>query len=120
LDVKHFREDGMTLALFDIVNARLDAIAYQRVQDSLRHVEENKRTDRLIKLCVEHASQRGFSVRQYFDKGRTHELSKARQDFMDAAYSAGFTLTEIAKVLGGRDHTTILHGIRAARKRRDA
>jgi chromosomal replication initiation ATPase DnaA len=106
------------ISFMDIVNARLDAIAYQRVQDALRHAEEDKRTSRLIKICISHAGNRGFSVRQYFDKGRTHGLSCARQDFMRAAYDAGFSLSEIGKVLGGRDHTTILHGIRQARARR--
>jgi chromosomal replication initiation ATPase DnaA len=43
----------------------------------------------------------------------------ARQAVMFALHAAGFSSTQIGKALG-REHTTVLHGIKAARRRMDA
>lgn len=49
---------------------------------------------------------------------RTREVSNARQWVMYEASEAGCNTVKIGKELGGRDHSTVLHGIRAERTRR--
>lgn len=49
--------------------------------------------------------------------GRARPLARARAIFIRAARDRGFTLKAIGAVLGGRDHTTVLHGYRTALKR---
>jgi chromosomal replication initiation ATPase DnaA len=60
-----------------------------------------------------------------FGAGRGHWITKPRQDFMWRArqvrWSDGrhrYSLPQIGEFLGGRDHTTILWGIRQHEKRR--
>lgn len=43
--------------------------------------------------------------------GRRKLLSWARQDFMHRAREAGFSSPRIGAFIGGRDHTTITHGV---------
>lgn len=50
-------------------------------------------------------------------KGRV-DASRARQEVMRRAYATGhYSLPEIGRALG-RDHTSVLHGIRAASQRK--
>jgi chromosomal replication initiation ATPase DnaA len=37
---------------------------------------------------------------------------KARKQVYKQAHSEGYSLTEIGKFLGGRHHTTVLHGLK--------
>ena len=48
-----------------------------------------------------------------------HHVAHPRQAAMWLARLGGHSLPQIARDFGGRDHTTILHGIRAAAKRAD-
>ena len=72
-------------------------------------------------LLANYAAQRGISVRDLCGRDRRKFISEPRQDFMLLAYEAErWSLPQIGRWLGGRDHTTILHGIEQARARRDA
>ena len=44
-------------------------------------------------------------------KKRTRELTDLRKMYCTIARTMGFTLSEIGKFLGNRDHTTIIHNI---------
>lgn len=59
----------------------------------------------------------GFTSAQIIGPDRMKWLSHARQEAMCVAYEAGFSLPLIGRVMGGRDHTTILHGVHAHRAR---
>lgn len=50
-------------------------------------------------------------------RGRTKRVSAARQEVWARMYECGFSLPEIGFMFG-RDHTTILYGIRTATKAR--
>jgi chromosomal replication initiator protein len=53
----------------------------------------------------------GFSEERLCAKnGRGKRLTAARQAVMWATHEAGYTLTEIGRLMGGRDHTTIGYG----------
>ena len=64
------------------------------------------------------AEQYGVTVRRLMSKDRRHDIVCARQHLMATLYATGrYSLPAIGKFLGGRDHTTVLHGIRAHGKR---
>lgn len=51
---------------------------------------------------------------------RTARVAHARQWVMYEASMIGYSLKKIGNALGGMDHTTVMHGIRAERQRRAA
>jgi chromosomal replication initiation ATPase DnaA len=62
-------------------------------------------------VASEVAAQSGFSVAELRGPGRTKELAAARQALMWRLRQLPFVSTPmIGRYLGGRDHTTILHG----------
>lgn len=63
----------------------------------------------LIQMVAEHY---GLTVAELLSKRRTQEVAQARQIAMFIARALSrLSLAEIGKALGGRDHTTVLHGI---------
>ena len=71
---------------------------------------------RLLVLAVEVARVYGLKVEDFKDRTRVREVAWPRQEFMLAAHRQGYSLGQIGRFLN-RDHTTILHGIRAAQAR---
>ena len=55
-------------------------------------------------------------------RNRAFAISHPRQEAMARMRDAGFSTTQIGRVLGRRDHTTIVHGARAhhARQQKEA
>jgi chromosomal replication initiation ATPase DnaA len=102
----------------DIANARLEAITYQRVEETLRS-RKNRAGQRLYNLAALAAYRAHFTVEDFQGPERHRPIAWARQDFMLSAERAGYSLSEIGRFLN-RDHTTVLHGIRAAKKREAA
>lgn len=69
-------------------------------------------------MAIEFASERGISLTDFFGKTRFREVSHPRQDCMRMLYAkTSLSMPAIGRVLGGRDHTTVLHGIRASERR---
>jgi hypothetical protein len=67
------------------------------------------------------AKARHFSVDEMCSQRRWAPLALARHEFSWLAYRHSTrSLPEMGRALGGRDHTTILHGIRRFQKRIDA
>lgn len=63
----------------------------------------------------------GFSVAELRGPGRTKEIAHARQHAMYLmAQQKHLSLPQIGRYLGGRDHTTVLHGVRAHKARTEA
>ena len=62
----------------------------------------------------------GITVRELRWGGRAHFQSHPRQAAMLLARWEGFAFERIGRALGNRDHSTIVHGCRAAEKRFDA
>lgn len=60
----------------------------------------------------------GIPKGQIFTRRRFQNLVQARQDAMLLARECGNSLSHIGRVMNF-DHTTILHGIKAAKARRD-
>jgi chromosomal replication initiation ATPase DnaA len=66
------------------------------------------------RIATEIARQHGFTFRQMISPRRCQTLALARQHAMwELDRRTSLSLPQIGKLLGGRDHTTVLHGIRA-------
>lgn len=66
------------------------------------------------------AAARVFDVprEELSGRGRAHHISQARQAAAYALHTwSPLSLAEVGKLLGGRDHTTILHAVAAAERR---
>ena len=72
--------------------------------------------DEIIHLFQDLANASGFTLSQLLGPGRTYKLSRVRQYGMLLAHMAGHSTPDIADVLS-RDHTTIIHGIKSAKRR---
>ena len=62
----------------------------------------------------------GFILADMIGPGRVRVLAWPRQDAMAAMAAAGYSLTQIGNYFGGRDHTTVIHGIRRSMARKQA
>lgn len=71
-----------------------------------------------VLLIVEAVSEAtGIPTQHILSKKRTARIARARQIVMFEARQAGLSYHQIGTALG-RDHTTIMHGIRMEKKRR--
>lgn len=69
-------------------------------------------------IVADVAERRGFTVDELIGPGRHKRLSRARHEAFALIYAQGrLSLPEIGRRFGGRDHTTVLHGIRAHKAR---
>lgn len=78
----------------------------------------NKKSVHLCKkLLRDFAEREGLDLRKLTGQRRFRDVAWPRQDFMLLARRLGYSFPIIAQALGGRDHTTIMHGVRAAEER---
>lgn len=71
----------------------------------------------LLTVISEIAASRGVTYPEIVgDRGLKH-ISQARQEVMSELRDMGLTLVRIGLLLGGRDHTTVGHGIAAHHRR---
>lgn len=76
------------------------------------HYSREERSDEILKEIIE--SVFGFTWEKVISKERTKELVIARQMYCYFSYHHfNNNKTKIGKTIGGRDHTTIIHAIRA-------
>lgn len=75
------------------------------------------RLKKMQKICREVCLANELSLAELRGPSRCRYVAWPRQDAMRLLQDAGFSLPEIGRYLGGRDHTTILEGIRASKAR---
>ena len=71
---------------------------------------------RARELAVLIAASHLCTVNAIFGPGREKRVSRARQDLWRELRAAGWAYEEIGRLFG-RDHTTVLHGVRSAEAR---
>lgn len=103
------------MSLYALTQERALERLAEAVADRIRQGPEHSRDLRRIACAT--AELHGVSVAEL--RGPSHErrIAWPRQELMLAAHKAGHSLTRIGDYLGGRHHTTVLHGIRRARER---
>lgn len=76
---------------------------------------------RVVKMTIARiAEKHGLTPDHLIGLSRLAPIVRARQEAMHEIHQLGrFSLTAIGLYLGGRDHTTIIHGIRAHERRLD-
>ena len=109
------QQEGRDMSLYAITQERALEKLAEAVADRIRQAPEHSRDLRRIACSV--AELHGVTVAELRGPIRERRVAWPRQDFMLAANKAGHSLTRIGDYLGGRDHTTVLHGIRRARER---
>lgn len=59
----------------------------------------------------------GLTIAELRSSSRKWRISHPRQECMVLLVTAGFSQPQIGRMLGGRDHTTVIHAVRAMNKR---
>lgn len=99
----------------------LYALTQERLnRDAVRSLAARApRHQRLLSLCRVVAEEWGVTVEEIRAKTRCNiDVTEARHRFMRLAHEAGLASTpQLGRFLGGRDHTTVLHGIRRDKER---
>lgn len=67
-------------------------------------------------FAADFALQHSIPAHDFFGPTRTHDVAHKRQECMSELHRQGFTLSQIARLFG-RDHTTVIHGIEAVKRR---
>lgn len=73
----------------------------------------------LQRIALAFAEANRLTLADLCGPGRWVPLTHVRQDCMLAMREAGFSTLAVGRFLGGRDHTTVLSGVAAARRRRE-
>lgn len=72
----------------------------------------------MAELAASVSAEFGVTVDALKGEGRRRRETEPRQAFMHRAYRTGrWSLPQIGRFLGGRDHTTVLSGVRAHERR---
>lgn len=70
------------------------------------------------RIIAQVAEQHGLTAAELLGATRVRSIAYARQEAMwRISRELGRSLPEIGRMMGGRDHTTVLHGIRAHERR---
>lgn len=70
------------------------------------------------RTIAEVAERYGLSAEDLKGRARVRAVAHPRQEAMAIIHAAGgYSLPQIGRFFGGRDHTTVLKGIRAFRRR---
>lgn len=105
--------EGLLLRVITQANAKLTPITIELAKEALGNVVHEKspniHADDVLNMVCSH-----FGIKPTQLKGPRREASvvRARQVCMYLLYNKlGLTLVDIGNLLGGRDHTTIMHGV---------
>jgi chromosomal replication initiation ATPase DnaA len=72
----------------------------------------------ILEVVYAVADQTGVSINEILGDRRWANVVAARHLVYFIADREGYTLAAIGRAVGGRDHTTIIHGINAKKRRR--
>ena len=105
--------------LAQLTALRTDAL---RLMEAVNRAIETVETARMIvptdpdgslnRIIANHANAAGYPLSVIIGRKRGRALERVRQAIMFEARRNRFTLSEIGRALGGRDHSTVLHGAR--------
>lgn len=115
--------------LMSIASARLEALEVFARGAAMHHAAEMARERSAAKhdhvaapitrIIMSVADEYSVPAYQITGPSRAEVYAIPRQEVMRRAMDAGYSSTRIGRALGGRDHTTVLHGARRARDRED-
>lgn len=92
--------------------------AYRPIVRSIEYVIEEQSPLRWRKIVDEVLAKHNISMGQLCSKQRRQEIVRARfEAYFRLSEETTLSLPKIGKLLGGKDHTTVLYGIRTHRER---
>jgi chromosomal replication initiation ATPase DnaA len=97
--------------------ARIEALEKRVFAPPVDMIRIEPRRALISELAVIVSQKYDLSVADLRGPDRHFKIAHPRQHLMLLAHDAGHSTGKIGRYLGGRDHTTILHGIKAARER---
>jgi chromosomal replication initiator protein len=72
----------------------------------------------MASIAADVAGKYGISIDALRSRDQTHDIAHPRQEAMYLMHKTGrYSMPQIGRYFGGKDHTTVLHGIRAHAKR---
>lgn len=91
-------------------------LSHLRATNTLQRSRAKERTMIYGQHKIEAMAERaGWTVDYLLNGGRKRKLNTVRQVIMYVLREDGYTYKEIGRMMGGRDHATIMHGEQAAR-----
>lgn len=96
--------------------AVLEAAGLTIDADALAAVE-SPRLRKMREICNDVCIAHDVTLDELKGPSRSRVIAWPRQDAMKLLAQAGYSLPEIGRYLGRRDHTTVLHGIAASKAR---
>jgi len=100
--------------------SRLEAVKKRPKPVPMLTLEERAARIVMGKIAAEVAEKHDVTVDLMRSRDRRQIFMAPRWEAWKLCHEAGFSTPIIGRFFGGRDHTTILHGIRAALKRGEA
>jgi chromosomal replication initiator protein len=90
----------------------------QQIKELRKTIEDSK--EEVIKQAIAEVMQNySISMENLMGFCRKREYVLPRHVLMYKLYSIGIKLTDIGSLMGNRDHTTIIHGIKKIRSQKD-
>lgn len=89
-------------------------ILITRLEKSLFQSSPTLQIDQIVKQAMDLT---GYTREEIVGPSRSSNLVRVRHAIMHEAHNQGFSLTEIGRAMGGRDHTTVLNAIRKTNDR---
>lgn len=92
--------------------------AFRSIVDMVDYVIEMPSPTRWKVIVKEVCEQHGVTFSQVIGRQRSRPLVAARfEAYFRLSEETGFSLPQIGKLMGGKDHTSVLHGIRMHKQR---
>jgi len=99
------------------LQAEISILRAQRIRSEPAQLVADTGRIRMADIAEEVAWAHGMTVAQILGRNARREFSWPRQRAYLLCHRQGYSLGQIGRLFGGRDHTTIIHGIRAAEGR---
>ncbi|XAI96573.1 putative chromosomal replication initiator protein DnaA [Microcystis phage Mae-JY35] len=100
---------------------KLAAMEAEQAMKVLQRFSYGAQNQRIALIMARICKVMGIHPQEILSERRHRQIVKARHAIMYwATRQTRFSMPQIGQRLGGRDHTTILHGVAAHRKRRAA
>ena len=112
------RDASRKIAALEARLARLEAVVDALTSPALAacHAVPDRRAS-IKEIIAAVAAEYGVPASAIVGNSRLSVVTVPRQEAMRRAKEAGLTLAQIGRLMGGRDHTTVMHGIKRARER---
>jgi len=112
-EIKAEQSANIRIAALEVAVAAL----LRTVSDLLPGAKPENPECQMAQICLDVAKRHRVSVSDLRGHSRLRTLAQARQQAYRMCRDKGFSYPEIGRFFGNRDHTTVIYGIDADRRR---